>query len=33
LWRRDEETEAVPRHTEINERLAMSILARARRKD
>jgi len=33
LWRRGEQKEAVPRHTEINERLAMCILARARREE
>ena len=33
VWRRGEHTEAVPRHTEINERLALAILARASRKD
>ena len=33
VWRRGERTEAVPRHTQINDRLAMAILARARLKD
>ena len=33
VWRRGEHTEAVPRHTEINERLARAILARASRVD
>lgn len=33
LWRRGEQTEAVPRHREINDRLVMSILARASRED
>jgi hypothetical protein len=33
LWRRGEHTEAVPRHREISDRLAMAILARARRED
>jgi len=33
VWRRGEHTEAVPRHTEINDRLATAILARAKRKD
>ncbi|HSC15713.1 MAG TPA: type II toxin-antitoxin system HicA family toxin [Gammaproteobacteria bacterium] len=31
LWRRGEQSEAVPRHPEINDRLAMAILARAKR--
>jgi mRNA interferase HicA len=33
LWRRGEQTEAVPRRREINDRLAMSILARATREE
>ncbi|RPI62562.1 MAG: type II toxin-antitoxin system HicA family toxin [Lysobacterales bacterium] len=33
VWRRGERTEAVPRHTEINDRLARAILARAERED
>jgi mRNA interferase HicA len=33
VWRRGERTEAVPRHTEINDRLASAMLARAARED
>jgi mRNA interferase HicA len=31
VWQRGERTEAVPRHKEINDRLARAILARAER--
>lgn len=33
VWRRGERTEAVPRHTDVNDRLARAILARAERED
>jgi mRNA interferase HicA len=33
VWRRGERTEAVPRHTEINDRLARAILERAELED
>jgi mRNA interferase HicA len=29
VWQRGERTEAVPRHTDINDRLARAIIARA----
>ncbi|MBI2822166.1 MAG: toxin-antitoxin system, toxin component, HicA family protein [Acidobacteria bacterium] len=32
VWSDGEQQEAVPRHTEISEKLAMAILTRARRK-
>jgi hypothetical protein len=33
VWQRGDRTEAVPRHAEINERLARAILARAEREN
>lgn len=32
LWTDGEREEAIPRHTEINEKLALSIIMRAKRK-
>ncbi|MBA3756115.1 MAG: type II toxin-antitoxin system HicA family toxin [Nitrosomonas sp.] len=32
VWAKDDHTEAVPRHTEVNEKLALAILRRAGRK-